>query len=426
MKDVTSQLRVHASRQQARRLRSTLDGIDRALSTHIAFQSPAHSRLLALWVGHCHAIDAAYASPIVHIFSPTPGAGKTTLLEILVQLLPEGRAILDVSMSGAALYRTLGTDEQDMPSPYIPLLDEIDGVFRRGNERGDALRTILNAGYRRGGTATKCVAPDWKPVSFFVFGPRLLCGLDDGLPATIRSRCLPVPLRTALPEERVERFRHRRHASELNELRDELAAALLPLMGKLAAAEPDGLDDLDMRQQEIIEPLVAIADVAGGLWPQRAREGAAEAFENRGAVETTTSTKLLGDVRRGFQIKKADRLFSDTLCEILNTDAENSYARWNGSVGISPRDLARRLAPFQIAPRNVRIGDEQRKGYLKTDFADAWQRYGSKKPEHPLPLSQPSVTRTGDSKARAGGRDRPKGTRAKTKALHISNAKKRS
>jgi Protein of unknown function (DUF3631) len=72
-------------------------------------------------------------------------------------------------------------------------------------------------------------------------------------------------------EERVERVRRRDVAPAADELLDRLTDWLEPQIEELRRARPELPDELDDRAQDIWEPLLAIADLAGGDWPTRAR-----------------------------------------------------------------------------------------------------------------------------------------------------------
>ena len=101
--------------------------------------------LLALWVLHTHAFDAAWATPYLRITSAAPGVGKTLLLEILATLVRHGWHAVNPSV--AVLYRKI-----DAHQPTL-LLDEMDNY--PVDERRDAL-SVLNAGYKRGATVDRC------------------------------------------------------------------------------------------------------------------------------------------------------------------------------------------------------------------------------------------------------------------------------
>jgi len=72
----------------------------------------------------------------------------------------------------------------------------------------------------------------------------------------------------------------------------------------------------------------------------------------------------------------ADGIFSRHLTEKL---AEMKERPWpevrRGGKPITERWLARKLADFGIHSKNLRIGEEQAKGYELVDFAEDFDRY---------------------------------------------------
>jgi len=57
-------------------------------------------------------------------------------------------------------------------------------------------------------------------------------------------------------------------------LRQELETWAVDNIATLAAARPELPDELGDRAQDVWEPLLAIAELAGGDWPERARTAA--------------------------------------------------------------------------------------------------------------------------------------------------------
>src|SRR5262249_51038863 len=109
-----------------------------------------HQRVaVALWCLHTHAFDAADATPYLHIHSAEKRSGKTRLLELSELIV--ANPWMTGSVTTAVLMRKI---ERDAPTL---LLDETDATFKGDKERAEALRGILNSGYRRGGVASLCV-----------------------------------------------------------------------------------------------------------------------------------------------------------------------------------------------------------------------------------------------------------------------------
>ena len=84
---------------------------------------------------------------------------------------------------------------------------------------------------------------------------------------------------------------------------------------------PQGVED---RDADCWEPLLAIADAAGGTWPKRAR-GAAVALVSRAAERTqTTGVQLLSDLYDVFS--GADRLWTETILDRLCSLPKSAWA----------------------------------------------------------------------------------------------------
>jgi hypothetical protein len=66
-----------------------------------------------------------------------------------------------------------------------------------------------------------------------------------------------------------------------------------------------------------------------------------------------------------------DRISTFDLLARLNLLDEAPWATF----GLDPRNLARNLRPYGIGSRDVRFGYSVVKGYMRSDFEDAWARY---------------------------------------------------
>src|SRR5919199_5450082 len=247
--------------------------------------------LVALWVIHTHAIHAADCTPYLHIKSAEKRSGKTRLLEVLAFLV--ARAWFTGRVSAAVLVRKTANEQPTL------LLDESDAAFKGDKEYAEALRGILNAGFRRGGVTSLCVGQgaNLSYRDFPVFGPKAIAGIGK-LPDTIADRSVPIELRRRRAGEGVARFRVRKAEREGLSLRDAATAWAEANIERLSSAEPQLPDELDDRAQDIIEPLLAIADEVGGEWPERAREAAVKLLSGEEREGTDSlGVRLLRDVR---------------------------------------------------------------------------------------------------------------------------------
>jgi hypothetical protein len=328
----------------------------------------AQADLIATWVLHTWAISAAEVTLFLSITSAEMRSGKTRLLEVLELLVR--RPWRAVFPSEAVLYRKI-----ELECPTL-LLDEVDAVFgaKAKATEHEALRSLLNAGNRRGASVDRCVGKgDIRLQQFSVFCPRALAGIGR-LPATVADRSLPIRLKRRLRSEEVERFRFRDAVPEAEGLRQRAEAWAGAAVERLRAMRPHVPDALDDRQADGAEPILTIADLAGGEWPDRVRRGLVELCAGEGMADDSLSVRLLRDVLTIFEVRRVDRLHSADLCEALAGLEEAPWGDYYGKP-LKPRGLARLLEPFGVRSSQVKIDGRNRHGYARDDFRDAWNRY---------------------------------------------------
>ncbi|CAN3980478.1 DUF3631 domain-containing protein [Kitasatospora purpeofusca] len=351
-----------------------LDDIERHHRRFNVFPSEAAYVAVVLWGAHTHLMDAFEATPRLAFLSPEPGSGKTRALEIIETLAPRPMTTVDISPS--ALFRSVSAEAS---RPTI-LFDEIDTVFGAAASGNEELRGLINAGYRRTGGIFRSVRDGENHVvqKFPVYAALALAGLGD-LPDTIMSRSIVIRMRRRAPNERVEAFRQRIHEAEGHALRDRLAAWADTVREQIDGAWPEMPDGVTDRPADVWEPLLAVADAAGGQWPARARAACLELVNaakanDRGSV----GIRLLADLRTVFD--GAERLTSVTVIERLTAMDDAPWADLDGRP-LNTRALSRMLGEYvtaanqPIRPRNIKIGTAVAKGYYASDLADAWLRY---------------------------------------------------
>lgn len=349
----------------------TLDAV-RVLIARYVVMTSAQFDAVALWVAHSHAIAAAAATPYLAITSAEKRSGKTRLLEILAELV--ARPWLTGKTTAAALIRKI-----DKNAPTL-LLDESDAAFKGDKEYAQTLRGVLNTGHRRGGAASLCVGKGADVRDFQTFCPKAIAGIGN-LPDTVSDRAIQISMKRRVRGEVVDRFRHRHVRAAARPAHDALALWARSAVGNLTDAEPTIPDALDDRAADGWEPLLAIADLAGGEWPARARAAALALSAGDVRDDDSIGVRLLSDIRAIFQDADANRLASATLAETLAAIEDAPWGAWGRrDKPMDARALARLLTRYGIKPRTVRDDAETFKGYAVEWFADAFGRY--------LPLSE--------------------------------------
>jgi len=148
------------------------------------------------------------------------------------------------------------------------LVDEVDEIFSPKSDRSE-LRGLLNAGFHRGAHAIRMVGEGARMEAkrFPVYCPKLLAGKNSAsLGDPLESRCVTITLKPKTRGEQVERFRRREADEQATPLFEALRSLASYLVDELALARPDLPDELRDREQDVWEPLLAIADLAGGAW----------------------------------------------------------------------------------------------------------------------------------------------------------------
>jgi hypothetical protein len=179
-----------------------------------------------------------------------------------------------------------------------------------------------------------------------------------------------VRLQRKPPGATVERL-GRRDNADFAALRSQAARWAADNFDKLADPDPKmpGLND---RAADNWRPLLAIADLAGGTWPEEARRAACllSDEEQDGAI----GVELLRDIRSAFS--DGDVIRSSDLVAKLTADPERPWAEWRHGRPLTQKQLAGLLAPFHIISLTVHPpGLQDGKGYRRTDFEEAWAAY---------------------------------------------------
>lgn len=341
-----------------------LDAVYTFLGRFVAYPSEHAHVAHALWVAHTHRMDAWESTPRIAFLSPEPNSGKTRALEVTELLVPI--PVHAVNTTPAYLFRKVSEE----PGRPTILYDEVDTLFGPRAKENEDIRGMLNAGHRKGAVAGRCVV-----VGKLVTTEELpaycavaLAGLDD-LPATLMTRSVIVRMRRRAPSEVVEPFRHRLYASEGNALRYALAAWTLSIPAGTWPDMPTGIED---RNADVWEALLAIADAAGGAWPERARCCAVALVAEAEAAPPSLGVRLLADLRAVFG--DHDYLSTEDVLVGLTALEEAPWGDVQGKA-LDARGLARRLRKYGVKPRVVRKGERTPRGYARADLVDPWARY---------------------------------------------------
>jgi putative DNA primase/helicase len=371
---------------------------------------------LALWVVHTYAFELRDVSTYLGIESPEKRCGKTTLLGVLSKLV--NRPVAAANISSSAFFRVI---EEMRPTL---LIDEAD-TFLRGNEE---LKGILNAGYtketayvirvanearnpkfeirskledRSSNGESEAGSPSPHPMGrgsrpmpsssswgdggesgqpqlarFSCWCPKVMAAIGR-LPETLADRCIVIRMERKRMDEECERLRN----LETGDLRERCARFVKENEKAIAKAHPELPESLNDRAADIWEPLLAVAELAGGSWPEKARQAADGLTGN--AQSRSEIGSLLFDIFGGFAVCGPEKLLSRDLVAWLNRMRERPWMELPGlrsvdggrRVEVTELWLARQLRPYGVRPKNMRVGEQVGKGYVHAEMIDVFQRY---------------------------------------------------
>ncbi|MGE8052317.1 DUF3631 domain-containing protein [Pseudomonas monteilii] len=337
-----------------------LDDIAGAIRRYVIADA-ATIQAAALWATFTWLIDSVQVAPIANITAPEKRCGKSIMLTALGNLV--NRKLQVSNIAPAALFRSI-----ELWSPTL-LIDEVD-AFLRDNEEA---RGILNAGFTRDSAVViRCVGDDHMPTPFRVWGAKALCGIGK-IADTLADRSIPLRLRRKLPGESTEVLRHSDPGLWAN-LRSRMMRFAQDHAEQIGKARPATIHGLNDRANDCWEPLLAIAEAAGGEWPAVARQAARSLHEIEDD-SPSVGVELLNDIKTILDSKQANKMFSASLLEHLMADDEAPWPTWNRGKPMTARQLSTKLGEFGIKSKDIRIGAINKKGYDRADFSEAFTRY---------------------------------------------------
>lgn len=315
----------------------------------------------ALWVAMTWFIDVVQVAPLAVITAPEKRCGKSQLLFILGRLVY--RPLAASNITAAALFRSI-----DLWGPTL-LIDEAD-AFMKDNEE---LRGLLNCGHTRDSAyIIRVVGDNFTPTRFNVWGAKALAGIGH-LSETLMDRSVTLELRRKTPHEKVDRLRHA-EPGLFDDLTSKLARFADDSREALRAARPKLPEALHDRAQDNWEPLIAIAELAGDAWAERARKAALK-LSGASNENMSVGVELLNDIKEIFEHNRAEKISTADLITALCDDDEKPWATYNRGKPITPRQVSKRLSEYGIKSKNIRIGYAIQKGFEIDQFNESFNRY---------------------------------------------------
>jgi hypothetical protein len=315
-----------------------------------------------LWILFAWVHENATHSPKLLITSPEADSGKSTLGALISFLTPWALSCIEITE--ATLFRSI-----ERWSPTL-IIDEADTILINN----EPLLAVINGSWTRGTVVPRCIGDDHIPHAFPIFCPQVIIMKGKRLAHTTLTRCISTELERKRKGDRVEHFNHLDDA-ELAMLRQQALGWALDHGGQLKNAQPEMPEQFYNRHGDNYRMLFAIADLAGGDWPEQAR--AAQRLS--GAVDTTSrNVRLLAAIKTVFDERGIDAISSADLVGALTADETAEWNEWKNGKPITQAQLASVLGGrggFGIPVTRPYIESKRLRGYERNNFEDPWNRY---------------------------------------------------
>jgi hypothetical protein len=313
-----------------------------------------------LWTPFTYIIEIALHAPKLIFTFPDRNAGKTTATDVLFWMVLRGYKAVEAS--GAAIYRIV-----DRLKPTL-ILDDADTLFMRRT----VLAHIINASWTNNKVNIPRVGPRDEILEFNPYSAQAINMKGVSLPDTTYSRCIHCLIWPKLATELVDKF-NERDDEEFVAIRRKLMRWSVDNAVALRAATPE-CHQFNNRIRDNWELLFAIADLAGGEWPKRARTAALELEVDRD--EPSEGIRLFAALRDLWGAR--DMILTADVCAALNADPDSEWHNFRGKGPISQVQLAALLKPYGIQPipgqHPTKRSDKTRSVYRRTQFENAWLR----------------------------------------------------
>lgn len=328
-----------------------LDEVRDFITSYVSLPDEAYADVLALYVLHTHAFNAARTTPYIYLTSQGPGSGKTRVLEVLSEVC-RGATLL-AGITGPTMFHLI-----EARKPTL-MIDEVDTIY--SGAKDEALRGVLNSGYKHNGKVARIDrSADDGMRDYSTFCPKVLAGIDNGqVPDTIMDRSIKIVLSKAKPGA-VQPFYSEDVEDTAADLIADIQTWVAANMDALVNREhrPAPIESLSDRQNDIARPLLIIADRFHG-WHKRARVAFARVFGEQ-ATPLTPQAAALATVRAYMVAHDLDRIASAKIMELTGQNGKQIGA-W--------------FAAFGVKPGTYIIDGKNSKGYKLEAFVEAWERY---------------------------------------------------
>ena len=281
----------------------TLEYARRFLAHLVVWPSPEALTLATLWAAHTHCRDANgmlvfLSSPRLLFSSAEPGSGKSEAMKAVSRLCPS--PVLMTEPSEPAVAHSIGAHDSIF-------LDECDVLFGKGTRKaaiGDHQRRI-HPGRRLGQGAQRPGSPAVHVRRACPRGTRQDRERHRWADGRHPEPSWRLRMRRAPENWRAPRFdAQARYAAQL--ISERLGMWAAQNLDAIATHVPEMPEGVGNRWAQLAEPLLIVADMAGGDWPELGREAIKEMIATGGQpADDEEKTARLEDIMSGWTVQDA-------------------------------------------------------------------------------------------------------------------------
>jgi Protein of unknown function (DUF3631) len=239
---------------------------------YLMWMPDEYADAMSLILAVSHARDAFTSVPLALVTSDKPKTGKTTLGVKVPLMLAERAFKVNKATTEPAMMMSF-TDSEGTPNWVVDDSGQLFGRAGRSGMQSKAYGIMIDA-YTDLATvkmSVNAVSTDY-PAYMVCF----INGLNNAVPSDLRTRCVEFRLRMKPPEIRMPNASSPAVRNEAEDLKEALHGWARASVRQMREYMNDGVLHvhrlLTDRLMEIWGPMFAVADAAGGDWPQRCME----------------------------------------------------------------------------------------------------------------------------------------------------------
>jgi putative DNA primase/helicase len=325
---------------------------------------PVHAAVvLAFWVLQTWSYELFDFAAIIAVWSPEDTCGKGRVLDVTAAVARN--PFRTSNTSAAVLYHVIAEGQLTV------LVDEMDSI---SDEQRAAICNILKGGFQSNGRAHRMTEKNGEQVvvEFPTYCPKMVATIHlDKLDKATRSRTIGIRMQRKPRSMELAKFRR----VDCSDLRRKCLRWVQDYAQAIKSVPPLDVEECNTdRQEDVWEPLIAIARVVGGDWEARLRQAAQELTNSPSDGASATLSHQLLVAFADYFSAHGDRVSTKAIVAALNEIGD--FADVNYGRGLNPQFIAKHLKPYGIESRTIKLPDgSTAKGYIHESFDAAFSTY---------------------------------------------------